>query len=156
MKYCKSCGNPIDDNAKFCAVCGKKDESAERKSNGSVIDDAVNRFTNTADTTADYSVDDINDNRIMAILAYIGLLVLVPLLAAKNSPFARFHANQGLLLLILELISSFVASIIPWIGWLVGALLSVLCFALFILGLINAVKGNAKELPLIGKFRILK
>ena len=33
----------------------------------------------------------------MAILAYFGILVLIPILAAKDSKFARFHANQGLL-----------------------------------------------------------
>jgi hypothetical protein len=38
---------------------------------------------------------DAQDNKIMAILAYLGLLFLVPFLAAKESPFARFHTNQG-------------------------------------------------------------
>ena len=36
----------------------------------------------------------------MAVLAYFGILVLIPILAAKESKFARFHANQGLILLI--------------------------------------------------------
>ena len=91
----------------------------------------------------------------MAILAYIGILVLVPLFAAKDSPFARFHTNQGLLLLILHLIG-WVLSFIPYIGWVACGIINVVCFVLFILGLINAVRGDAKELPLIGKYRILK
>ena len=45
---------------------------------------------------------DAQDNKAMGILAYLGILVLVPIFAAKESPFARFHANQGLVLLIAE------------------------------------------------------
>lgn len=167
MKYCASCGNPVDDSAKFCTVCGDaiksadeapKDFTAENprgEARESKVDEAINRLTNTADTTSDYAVDDINNNRLMAILAYIGILVLVPLFAAKESPFARFHTNQGLLLLILHLIG-WVLSFIPYIGWVACGIINVVCFVLFILGLINAVRGDAKELPLIGKYRILK
>ena len=43
---------------------------------------------------------DVQANKVMAILAYFGLFVLIPLFAAKESPFARFHTNQGLILLI--------------------------------------------------------
>lgn len=167
MKYCVSCGNPVDDSAKFCTVCGAEIKSADEapkdftaenpsgEARESKVDEAINRLTNTADTTSDYAVDDINNNRLMAILAYIGILVLVPLFAAKESPFARFHTNQGLLLLILHLIG-WVLSFIPYIGWVACGIINVVCFVLFILGLINAVRGDAKELPLIGKYRILK
>lgn len=166
MKYCVSCGNPVDDSAKFCTVCGAAVKTAEDApkdaaenpsgaARESKVDEAVNRLTNTADTTSDYAVDDINKNRIMAILAYIGILVLVPLFAAKDSPFARFHTNQGLLLLILHLIG-WALSFIPYIGWVICGIINIACFVFLILGLINAVKGEAKELPLIGKYRILK
>ena len=167
MKYCVSCGNPVDDSAKFCTVCGAEIKPTDEAPKGftaentggeareSKVDEAINRLTNTADTTSDYAVDDINNNRLMSILAYIGILVLVPLFAAKESPFARFHTNQGLLLLILHLIG-WVLSFIPYIGWVACGIINVVCFVLFILGLINAVRGDAKELPLIGKYRILK
>ena len=57
--------------------------------------------------TLDPGVDpaDFEKNKIFAILAYLGILVLIPILAAKDSPFAKYHANQGLVLLI----GSFVA-----------------------------------------------
>ena len=115
------------------------------------------------------SVDpkDAQDNKVMGILAYLGILVLVPLFAAKESPFARFHANQGLVLCIamialyivigiLAYISAFInvflaalvgfLYFIVWIGWLV----------FIIIGIISASKGELKELPLIGKITILK
>ena len=38
--------------------------------------------------------EDAEKNKVMGILAYLGILVLVPILAAKDSPFAKYHANQ--------------------------------------------------------------
>lgn len=109
---------------------------------------------------------DAQDNKVMGILAYLGILVLVPIFAAKESPFARFHANQGLVLLI----ASFAYSVIVWIVTfvlalvspglaLIGTLLSLVSLVflvLMIIGIINAAKGETKELPVIGKYRILK
>ena len=43
---------------------------------------------------------DVQANKVMVILAYFGLFVFVPLFAAKESRFARFHTNQGLIFLI--------------------------------------------------------
>lgn len=57
-------------------------------------------MNDTADTTAAFDPGDIEQNKVMALLSYLGILVLVPLLAAKELRFARFHANQGLVLLI--------------------------------------------------------
>jgi len=113
-----------------------------------------------------YSADprDVQDNKVMAILAYLGPLVLVPILAAKDSPFARYHANQGLILCIgwvaCWIALTFLQAIFPWSLWAIfsllwGALgLGTLVFA--VLGIINAANGEMKELPLIGKFTILK
>ena len=55
----------------------------------------MSNIFNTPDTTASYAAADVQNNKVMAVLSYIGILVLIPILAAKESPFARFHANQG-------------------------------------------------------------
>ena len=93
----------------------------------------------------------------MAILSYISILVLIPIFAAKNSKFARFHANQGLVLLITAIILSIIGNILSrihlgFISWI----LDVLVFVFAIIGIINAAQGKAKELPFIGKYRLLK
>lgn len=155
MRICSSCGNRVDDNAKFCPACGAKTEKAsDSSSTQSKFEDFISRFTNTADTTAQYTADDILKNKVMAILAYLGLLFLVPLLAAKDSPFARYHTNQGILLFIVQVIGV-AATQIPYAGWLAGALVNLFTTVLLIIGIINAYNGKAKELPVIGKFRIL-
>src|SRR6267378_526195 len=70
---------------------------------------------------------DIEQNKVYAILAYIGLLFLVPLLAAPNSKFARYHTNQGIVLFLATIVlmaASMVLAIIPFIGC-VATILSV-------------------------------
>ena len=96
---------------------------------------------------------DVDDNKIMGILAYI--IFLVPLIAAKESPFARFHTNQGLLVILLYIASS-VIMIIPILGWIVGFVGYFFAFVCMILGIVNAIGGKMKDLPLIGKIRIIK
>ena len=48
--------------------------------------------------------EDADKNKIFGILAYLGILCLIPILVAKDSPFAKYHANQGLVLFLLEII----------------------------------------------------
>lgn len=126
------------------------------------FNEEFNRFTNTKDTTAEYAPEDIQNNKVMAILAYLSWLVLIPLIAAKDSKFARFHCNQGIVLAIIEIViwAIFGAlSFIPLVGWIfiiINSVLSLGCFALAVIGIINAANGKAKELPLIGHIKLLK
>ena len=124
--------------------------------------DSKGLFTIT-DRTAEFEKEDAQQNKVMGILAYIGILVLVPIFAAKDSKFARFHANQGLVLAIFEvasyLIFSVILSMIPKIGWLfgvIGWIISVGLLVLAVLGIVAAARGQAKELPIVGQIKILK
>ncbi|HRW13332.1 MAG TPA: hypothetical protein P5549_09425 [Syntrophomonas sp.] len=97
---------------------------------------------------------DIDQNKTMAGLAYI--IFFLPLLACPDSQFGKFHANQGLLLLILGFAGSFILSIIPIIGWIILPFFGIGVFVLAVIGLINGFGGKVKELPLIGHFRLIK
>ena len=169
MAFCGNCGTKIDDNAKFCPGCGQaveapateqikteateqpKAEQAQGQQND--LSAKVANLNNTKDTTDQFNKDDIEKNKAMGLLAYI--LFFIPLLAAKDSPFARYHANQGLVLFLCGLISS-VLWIIPILGWIIAPILSIVITVLAVIGIINALNGKAKELPIIGKFKILK
>jgi uncharacterized membrane protein len=96
---------------------------------------------------------DIEKNKTMAGLAYI--IFFLPLLACPDSQFGRFHANQALLLFILGFGGSLILSLIPIIGWVILPVFALGVFVLAIIGLVNGFGGKGKELPLIGKFRIL-
>lgn len=99
-----------------------------------------------------YDARDVESNKVMAILAYIWILFLVPLLAAKNSKFAQYHAYQGVALFVTWIIVNIVGWILPYTlsGLVTIATLGILVLA--IIGIINAYQGKAKPLPLIGKF----
>lgn len=156
MATCVKCSNVFEDNAAFCPQCGTAVNFTHTDQQGSATDTAAEKFAklnDTADTTSQYDPQDIEKNKVMALLAYI--IFLIPLLAAKDSPFARFHANQGLVLFIAAVLVSAVAAI-PIIGWILAPIAAVAITIMSILGIVNAVGGKAKELPLIGKFKILK
>jgi len=84
---------------------------------------------------------DAKENLLWGIIAYLGILCLVPLLAKKDSKFAQFHAKQGLVMAI----GGFFAWI-PFFGWMLGLLL----FVLWIMAIISVAKGEMKPLPVVG------
>lgn len=86
-----------------------------------------------------------------ALLSYLFILFLVPLLAAKEDAFAQYHARQGFVLFIAAVLGMFVG-VIPILGWILAPLISLACLVLAVIGLINVVKGEKKELPLIGQY----
>lgn len=97
---------------------------------------------------------DVEKNKMMAGLAY--LLFFLPLIACPESQYAKFHANQGLLLLIVSIAGNIILGIIPILGWILLPVFGIAVFVFFIMGLINGFQGKAKKLPLFGKFTILK
>ncbi|MDR1723409.1 MAG: hypothetical protein LBR84_05650 [Tannerella sp.] len=113
-----------------------------------------------AEENATVDQKDVQDNKVFAILAYLGILFLIPLLAAKDSPFAKFHTNQGIILFIVSIIVWVLVMVLYRVSFGLGALFSTVLYigiAVFaIIGIINAAKGEKKELPIIGKYTILK
>ncbi len=94
------------------------------------------------------NMEDVKKNKMMAIVAYF--LFFVPLLTdAKTSPFARFHANQGLNLLIFSVVVNIVAGFLAFIPF-IGLIVYVATLALLVIGVMNANKGEMKKLPVIG------
>ncbi len=119
------------------------------------------------DRTQNFKEEDIENNKGISCFAYLGFLFVMPLFAASDSPFARFHANQGLVLMIdqmilivLILIAHLLAPVVPSVFPIVRTLLLLILyvFSIFsiVFGIVNTLKGKAKELPLIGGTKILK
>lgn len=99
-------------------------------------------------------MEDSND-KLFGILSYFGILWLIGLLAGKTE-FAKFHANQGLVLFIASAIIG-VVGVIPIVGWFIVAPVGGIATLVFaIMGIVNAAQGQMKPLPLIGKFQIIK
>ena len=100
-----------------------------------------------------------NGNKLLAAISYIWILCIVTILCAKDDAFARYHANQGLVLLIANVAATvlgFVLAFIPVVGVIISWVISIALFVLMILGIVNAATGKMKPLPLIGGIQILK
>lgn len=104
----------------------------------------------TTTHTATFSKEDIDKNKGMAIVAYI--LFFVPLLTeAKDSPFVKFHIKQAIMLII-AWVAVTILGLVPILGWIAAPIASLVLFVFWIIGVINAVNGEAKQVPLIGKY----
>ncbi len=136
----------------------KKEALHEETEKTSTEQDSNVREINTGNKQQEekttYSPEDIEKNKVIAALAY--LIFFLPLLAAQDSAYGRFHANQGLLLFILGFGGNTILTIIPILGWIIIPFFSLFVMILAIMGIVNAINGKTKELPLIGKYRILK
>lgn len=146
MAFCGNCGAQVEEGLKFCPGCGNEMAAP-------AVQQAEEVPVQAAEPVTAFDPADIEKNKIMAVLAYI--IFLIPLLAAKDSPFAKFHTNQGLILFLAG-IAVAILSVIPIIGWIIGIVAPIAITVLAVIGIIAAAKGEAKELPLIGKFKILK
>ncbi len=160
MKFCVHCGAKIDDDAIFCPSCGQKiEEQNEGNGNFNYQNNDYSQYqqqNNSQQFNAEgFDYRDVEDNKVISFLSYLGILFIIPLIAAPNSYYAKFHANQGLLLFIMEMVCGLICAI-PIVGWIVGGIGEILSVVFTIMGIINALTGKAKELPIVGKYRIIK
>ncbi|MGN1111095.1 MAG: hypothetical protein ACI4QY_05530 [Oscillospiraceae bacterium] len=88
---------------------------------------------------------DTKTTGIVAYLTWIGLLIAF---LAGDKEGAKFHLNQGLVLVI----ASIVCGIIPFLGWAA----EIFVFVCWIIGFVGAIQGEEKEMPLLGKIKIIK
>lgn len=93
------------------------------------------------------------DTKVTSIVAYISWIGLIIALVAGDKEGAKFHINQALVIMLFSLVS--LLSFIPVVGILTG-IWSIFMLVCWILGLVAAIKQEEKEVPLIGKIRILK
>ncbi len=87
---------------------------------------------------------DAKTTGIVGYLTWIGLIIAI---CAGDKEGAKFHLNQSLVIFLFGLLS-----IIPCLGQIWG----IFIFVCWIMGLIAAINQEEKEVPLIGKIRILK
>lgn len=105
------------------------------------MDEQKDQQKNAAPAENKGSNKDMEENKLWAFLGYLWILCLIPLLAKKDSPFAQFHAKQGLVMLI-----GWFFVWIPFVGWLLGLAL----FIFWIIAVVNVFSGKMTPLPIIG------
>lgn len=118
--------------------------------------------------TYDYDPDyfpqeEVSRNKLMGVLSYLGILVLIPIIAGdKSSAYLKQHMNQGLVLFVIEAVFDVIEKIVDdiiYVGGILSWAIDIADFAFLILavmGIVSAVKGTRKLLPTIGNIQIFK
>jgi len=110
-----------------------------------------------SESNPQFDQEDINNNKLMACLSYVGIFFLIPMFLRKDSAYVKFHVNQGVVVFILTIATLVLSTIISIIGIpLVGTILPLIPLALMIFGLVNCFNGKAVGLPVIGNIQIIK
>lgn len=95
------------------------------------------------------------NKKVTSIFAYLGLIFWLIGFFAGDKEGAKVHLNQGLVLILANLILGVVA-VIPVVGPIVSCVGSIAILVFAIMGIVYACKDEDKELPLIGKIQLLK
>lgn len=95
------------------------------------------------------------DKKATGIVAYITWIGLLIAFLAGDKEGAKFHLNQSLVIWIGYVVAGVIAYI-PLIGWLISMILYVFLFVCTIIGIVGAVQGQEKQVPLLGGIKILK
>jgi uncharacterized membrane protein len=90
----------------------------------------------------------IEEGKFFAIISYISFLCVISLLLKKDNKFALFHAKHGLVLFVAEVVV-FIFSIVPFLGWLLGAFAVIVFMSVSIWGILQAASGNYSRLPFV-------
>jgi len=162
VHLCETCLAPVEDGQNFCQLCGSSVDA---------IEETVNPLIPKTDEES---------NKVIAAIGY--LLFFFPILCGyyRKSAFAKFHAKQATLLFVssavlfvgLVLFGNLINDIFVthyadaswhhghgfaggvfhiYLTWMLYAL-HLMPFALMIIGIINALQGQKKLLPIIGRF----
>lgn len=192
MSFCPNCGKESAPGSLYCAGCGAKMEQngaqaqtaqpapgqqqqGQQQQSYQQVPPQQQQYqyqggANAAypGTAAGYDANDIAQNRTVCAISYIPPLFFLPLVACKDSPYGKFHANQALVLLIAMVavgvvfgITSAIFSllrifVISTLLNIINSLASLGFLALVIIAIVYTAQGDAKELPVIGKIKILK
>ncbi len=95
------------------------------------------------------------NKKITSVVAYLTWIGLIIAFVAGDKEGAKFHLNQALVIWLAGIILGIVA-VIPILGWIVGLVGSIFLFVCWIMGLVYAIQEQEKEVPILGKFKLLK
>ena len=105
MAFCSHCGSQLPEGAPTCPTCGAPVGSGNAQQNfqqstQNPTDKGVT-FGNAKNLTEDFDPNDLaSSNKWAYILAYLWILFFLPLVVCPDSKVGKFHANQGLVMLI--------------------------------------------------------
>ena len=88
---------------------------------------------------------------IVAYLTWVGLIIAFLLGDRMGS---RFHLNQALVIWLAITLVGVVAKV-AWVGWIIGLVGGIFCAVCWFIGIVNAISGVEKPVPLLGQIKLL-
>lgn len=139
---CLNCGKNIPNKYEYCPHCGYKIkiESSDEKNKEKT------------------SKEEIDTGKGMAIVCYLNLLVIIPLIFEKNNNFVRYHINQGLSLCLFTIVTGVIKLMLNdflLYSYIFAILMALLIIIMVVIGIKNVCSGEEKPLPIIGNFNLL-
>lgn len=107
------------------------------------------------DITSKFTPEEMAEKKVMAILSYLGFLVIIPILQAKDSAYIRHHINQGIVLIGICFALN-ILSFIPGLGGIIGLVAGVVFFVGAGFNILNVVQGKVLKVPVLSNFEIIK
>jgi len=129
------------------------EKSEEYKEKVREYSEKAKEYTDKAEAYVRKAAEDKTEQRkLVTYLSYFSFLFIVPYLLHKDDEFCRFHANQGLLLFLVNTILNVAGGIFSGVVGIVGWIFTLICF---IRGLRSVYRGTMEPLPIIGSIKIL-
>jgi len=94
-----------------------------------------------------FSKEDVLDGKMYAVLAYLSIFCIVPLIVKKNNAFVLNHGRQGLVLFVAEVATLVLSIVFPWAF---RPFLFVL-FGFSFWGMVMVIRGQFVALPIIAR-----
>lgn len=110
--------------------------------------DAQSTHESTTDTTQPPQLE-FTEQHIFAALAYVWVLVFIPLLTQKDDPYVMYHVRQGLVVFGIGLLNWVVGTVVAPL-WPLINIITLGLILIAIIGVIHALRHQEKPLPLIG------
>lgn len=166
MKNCPKCNTPVDDNAVFCPNCGASVQpqpmyNQQAMPNGAPVPPAYVPQVNPYDHTAEFSPEEVSDNKLFALLVYlfdfIGVIIALLANQSKNSKYLSFHIKQSLKLTITEVMIAFITAVLCWtcIVPFAGAVCVIILLVVKIIAFIKTCMNKSVEVPIVRSLKFL-
>lgn len=171
MKNCPNCKAQAEDNAVFCTSCGAKFAPAQAQATPQQPQQTYQAQPpktyyapapayDPYDHTADFDANDIAENKLFALLAYLlGPIGVIIVLLMKNPSFyVAFHVRQSLKFTVVEVLSALVCGvlsilILPLIAY---GIFSIVITVVKIITILQVCSGKAKDAAVIRSFSFLR
>lgn len=138
MAFCSNCGAQLPEGASQCPNCNAVITGT--------VDTAV---TYPWDHTAEFTAEDISENKVYALVAYaLGILgVVVAMICAGDSKYVKFHCRESAKLAVAMTVVGILSGVFCWtcIALVAGVVLCLIFTVLYVIAFVQVCKGQAKE-----------